>query len=313
MHQPPGCWTDRGRRPTNQDTAIHLMLGEEAEVAAVADGMGGHQAGEVASREALEALVAALRRGEGLRDAIRVANDVVYDLALQSPELRGMGTTLVAFLRRGREYEIANVGDSRAYRIEDGEITLITRDHSFVAEAIASGQLTEEEARRSRWRNALTRAVGTDPDVEADIFGPFAIERPHTILLCSDGLYRWLEEAEVPALIAAAPALEPAAALLGRTALQGGSDDNITALLVGLRPPLTPSESDVPPRARLPRTLAGPDRSVPALGAETDSWPRQLEPPRRHWLQWRRWEPVAFVIVVIGMLAGLLALLLRLQ
>lgn len=330
MHLPPGCWTDPGRRSMNQDAAVREAIGDDAEVAAVADGMGGHAAGEIASREALQALVAALKRGDGLRQAVRAANETVYNLAQRSPELQGMGTTLVAYLRRGESYEIANVGDSRAYLLEGEEVTRITRDHSFVAEAVASGRLTEEEAQRSRWRNALTRAVGTEPEVEPDIYGPFTTEHPHTLLLCTDGLHRWLEEAELPMLVAAEPEVEAAAAALGRTALQRGGDDNITVLLVEVGQqakarqlaasevavvevePALPPKLDAAGRVLRPPGPLGlisrPDTFQSLLPGGT---PDQLRALRRFWRRWRRLEPFVFVLALVGVLIGLVALVLR--
>jgi protein phosphatase len=334
MIHPAGYWSDPGRRPTNQDAVIRAVLGEGVEVAAVADGMGGHAAGEVASREALRALVAALRRGAGLREAVHEANRLVYRQALASPELQGMGTTLVAYLRRGREYEIGNVGDSRAYLLDGGTIRRLTRDHTFVAEAVASGELTEEEARRSRWRNALTRAVGTEPEVEADIFGPFGAERSHSVLLCTDGLHRWLAESEIVDLVAAAPDPGSAPALLGEAALRGGSDDNVTVLLVEVAPdaaaiPALASGLPPEPAPGLPPRLAGwanvlrPQAQPGLVSRATErvhtrrraagQGARRSNRSRRGERQGHPWEPLAFAVVVLGVLVGVAALLLRLR
>jgi protein phosphatase len=330
MDHPRASWTDPGRRQTNQDAAIRASLGADVEVAAVADGMGGHLAGEVASREALRALVAALQRGAGLREAVRAANESVYRRALQSPECQGMGTTLVVYLRRGQEYEIANVGDSRAYLVEGGTITRITRDHSFVAEAVASGELTEAEAMHSRWRNALTRAIGTDPEVEADLFGPFTVDRPHAVLLCTDGFHRWLAEAEVPEVIAAAPDPGTAVANLGQAALRGGSDDNITLLLIEVKPEpaVNPNVAAAPVREReLPPRLSRAERALrpgapPGLmtqfvgrrrgGREGHEGREERSGRLLRRARWRgTWEPLAFMVVVLGVLYGLTVLVLR--
>jgi serine/threonine protein phosphatase PrpC len=277
----------------NQDAAVALELGDGVEVAAVADGMGGHAAGEVASREALEAVVEALRGGASLVEAVEAANRAVYRRAASSPEWHGMGTTLLVLLRRGRHYEIANVGDSRAYRIEGGTARRITRDHSFVAEAMAAGELTEEEAARSPWRNALTRAVGTDPSVEIDLFGPFDTERPHTVLLCTDGCYRWVEEAELAARLSAAPTPREGAAALGEAALAGGSDDNVTALVIKFGATAA-VRADPSPR---PSALAPPPM-VPALGKR-----RARLRPRGAGREW-----LALLLIVLALAAYLIAL-----
>lgn len=292
-----GWWSAAGRRAVNQDAAIALELGEGEEVAAVADGMGGHAAGEVASREALEAVVAALRAGSSLVEAVEAANRAVYRRAAESPEWHGMGTTLLVLLRRGHRYEIANVGDSRAYRIEGGTARRITQDHSFVAEAMAAGELTEEEAARSPWRNALTRAVGTDPEVEVDLFGPFETTPPHTVLLCTDGCYRWVGDAELAARLNAAPTPREGAAALGEAALAGGSDDNVTALVIefGATAVARPTEP--------PRTPA-PTPPTPALSSAPASSKRRPRPrPRGAGREW-----LALLLIVLALVAYLIAL-----
>jgi protein phosphatase len=312
MPSPTACWTDPGRRRTNQDAAISALLADNGEVVAVADGMGGHAAGEVASQQALNALVAALRGGADLRAAIRTANRAVYEQAQEASELQGMGTTLVVYLRRGRQYEIANVGDSRAYLIEEGSITQISRDHSFVAEAIASGELTEEEARHSPWRNALTRAIGTDPEVEPDLFGPFDATRPQTILLCTDGFHRWVPEAEVPTRIAAAGEPQVAAATLGQAALRQGSDDNVTVMLIEVGSPSVASAAvagEVVASEAVRDAQAWPGR----LGQVGEAGARQgrhgpAAQIRRTWRRWQRWDLFYFAILLLGLLAYLAAL-----
>jgi protein phosphatase len=280
-----GCWTDAGRRRTNQDAAISAAIDEDTEVAALADGMGGHAGGEIASQQALHALVAALRGGADLQDGVRAANRVVYRQANESPKLQGMGTTLVVYLRRGDRYEVANVGDSRAYLIEDGAIRLLTRDHSFMAEAVASGELTEEEARLSPWRNALTRAIGTDPEVEVDLFGPFDVTPGQTILLSSDGFHRWVLEEEVCGHIAVATELQTAAAALGEAALQGGSDDNVTVMLIEVGAPALMVGAALPERR--------PGRSS------------QLQKNMR---RWRRLDFLYFSVVLVVLLICLASL-----
>lgn len=237
IQDPPACWTHRGGRRTNQDAAVALRLEDGRELVAVADGMGGLVAGAVASRLALETLVLSLRQGAGLLQAVRSANAAVCRAPADHPEWQGMGTTLVALLRTAGQYEIANVGDSRAYRIDQLGIEPLTRDHSFIAEAIERQELSLEEARRSPWRHAVTRALGLAPDVEVDTFGPFPIRAPHYLLLCSNGLVNSLPDASLRDQFADDPGPETAAERLGSAALAAGSSDNVTAAVARFGPP----------------------------------------------------------------------------
>ncbi|MGI9189746.1 MAG: PP2C family protein-serine/threonine phosphatase [Longimicrobiaceae bacterium] len=222
-------YTHRGRRKANQDAVLLHSFDEDREIVAVADGMGGHAAGEVASARALQTLVAELETGADLGDAIQAANSAVHTQALANPEQSGMGTTLVVLLREGSGYRIANVGDSRAYRLDASGVSQITRDHSFVAEAVREGRLSADEVTRTPWRNALTRAVGTDAQTAADVFGPFAVDSDHVILLCSDGLYRTVPDADLQRYVLASDGLQAAVNSLAALAFRRGSDDNISA------------------------------------------------------------------------------------
>lgn len=217
-----------GRRPSNQDAVVAQRLPDGRELTAIADGMGGHAAGEVASARALEVLVQELRRGVDLREAFAAANQVIHEEARQHGERRGMGTTMVALLTSSNGYRVANVGDSRAYRIDGDGIQQITADHSVVAEASRDGGFSADDLANSPWRNALTRAIGTDPTVEVDIFGPFEAEAPHAVLLCSDGLYKSLPDEVIREYVLATPDLETAVRSLAAVAYRLGSDDNIT-------------------------------------------------------------------------------------
>ena len=222
-------YTHRGRRKANQDAVLLHSFGEDRTLVAVADGMGGHAAGEVASARALQTLLAEIEGGADLGDAIQAANSAVHAQAVANPQQSGMGTTLVVLLREGGSYRIANVGDSRAYRIDADGVAQITRDHSFVAEAVREGRLSADEVTRTPWRNALTRAVGTDADTEADVFGPFPVASDHAILLCSDGLYRTVPDADLQRYLLASEGLQAGVNSLAALAFRRGSDDNISA------------------------------------------------------------------------------------
>jgi PPM family protein phosphatase len=225
---PVAYYTHRGRRRSNQDAVLVHRLDNGAELLAVADGMGGHSAGEVASRMALDTLVAELEQGAQLEPALRASNARVFQSAQERPEWHGMGTTLVALLRHGDSYELANVGDSRAYLIDSAAIRQITLDHSYSAEATRSGVMTAEEIARSPWRNALTRSVGTEATVEIDVFGPFSTRAPHAILLCSDGLYKTVGDNLIREYVLSIDDLGTSAQALAALAYRRGSDDNIS-------------------------------------------------------------------------------------
>src|SRR5947209_8382280 len=157
---------------------------------AVADGMGGHQAGEVASATALEALRAAVASGEPLREAIEGANEAVLEKSESNHELHGMGTTLTAgMLGTDGHLVVGHVGDSRAYLVRDGELTQITNDHSLVEEMVRGGELTPEQAEVHPQRSIITRALGIDPRVDVDVY-PIELQDGDRILLCSDEIGR---------------------------------------------------------------------------------------------------------------------------
>ncbi|CAN5338001.1 protein phosphatase 2C domain-containing protein [soil metagenome] len=227
-------YSHAGRRRANQDAAVARTLPDGRELLAVADGMGGHLAGEIASARALEALIRRIEPGASLIEAVRAANAAVHSDASRSAELQGMGTTLVALLHDSSGYDIANVGDSRAYRIDEDGIRQLTLDHSFTAEAMRAGTMSSQEAASSPWRNALTRAVGTDAEVEIDHFGPFPAEPPHVVLLCSDGLYKAVSEPLIREYVLATEDLNTAVHSLAALAFRNGSDDNITAAALEL-------------------------------------------------------------------------------
>ena len=224
-------YSAKGKRSSNQDAVAVGVLADGRSVAAVADGMGGRLAGDVASRRALEVVFERLGAGDELSHAVEEANRAVFAESNKDPELHGMGTTVVALLQVGDEYHIANVGDSRAYRLASDGIFQVTADHSFTAEAVEAGDMTPEDAVLSPWANALTRAIGTDPHVEVDVFGPFDATESHTVLLCSDGFHKPLSEEGILTSVLGCDGEDPARELT-EIALRAGSDDNVTIALV---------------------------------------------------------------------------------
>lgn len=204
-------------------------LGDGRVLVAVADGMGGHAAGEIASAIALETLVEALREGRSLGAAFELANRRVHERA-REPGRQGMGTTLVAALVDGAEAHFANVGDSRGYLVSAQGIRRLTVDHSFVAEAVKRGQ-PEAEAMAGPWKDALTRSIGTEAEVEVDVFGPIAIEPDSALVVCSDGLYKALSDGDLLRIYAQSASTRGAAQSLVTSALDNGSDDNISVAI----------------------------------------------------------------------------------
>ncbi|MBW4026822.1 MAG: Stp1/IreP family PP2C-type Ser/Thr phosphatase [Acidobacteria bacterium] len=203
----------------------------------VCDGMGGAAGGEIASRRAAEAVRERLCNGDAapsarrLEAAICAANRALYEMAEREPALHGMGTTLVALLTTGRKAWIANVGDSRCYLLRGGCLTLLTKDHSLVAEQVRLGQLTAQEANGSPLRNVITRAVGIDRTVASEI-SPFEAEPGDLLLLCTDGLTREVPDDTLAQLLRNGDDLEHTCETLIMAAKAAGGHDNITCLLV---------------------------------------------------------------------------------
>ncbi|MDX1692066.1 MAG: Stp1/IreP family PP2C-type Ser/Thr phosphatase [Acidimicrobiia bacterium] len=224
--------TDTGRvRDHNEDAVWPEEDGsaDEPVIVAVADGMGGHAGGEVASSIALETATSV-----GGEPAMRVqaANVAVVDAADKRPRLSGMGTTLtLGLLDPDGDLDIAHVGDSRAYLFRGGELEQVTRDHSYVADMIDAGKLTREEAAHHPYRSVLTRAVGLDPTVEVDSYG-VVLEAGDRILLCSDGVTDMIDDDRIASILADADAAADAADGLVEAANEAGGGDNITVVVV---------------------------------------------------------------------------------
>lgn len=202
----------------------------------VADGMGGHAAGEVASQIAVETLFqtyytgAALPPDQALGAALAAANESVMHEAAADIRRAGMGTTLVAGLLYGRDLLVANVGDSRAYLFRDDQLTQVSQDHSWVAERVAAGMLKPDEAARHPYRNVVTHSLGPDRDPTPDFFH-LTVEPGDQLLLCTDGLSNVLTAAEMTAVLSAYPA-DQAADLLLATTLERGAPDNVTLAII---------------------------------------------------------------------------------
>ena len=235
--------TDKGRvRPTNQDIyRLEVCPEKESAFVLVCDGMGGANAGNVASRFAADSFLAdaagaldsapdEIMRHKTMLHALEKANDTVFGLAGRQPEFRGMGTTLVGAFVQGREASILNVGDSRAYLCDGETLRQVSEDHSYVEEMRRLGRISAEDARTHPQKNLITRAVGVDATVEGDLF-EVELRDTDILLLCSDGLTGMVEDEKIAEVLAKAGTLEDKGRELLTLALEGGGRDNITVAL----------------------------------------------------------------------------------
>jgi serine/threonine protein phosphatase PrpC len=226
--------TDPGRkRRRNEDSFVI-----EPPLFAVADGMGGAQAGEVASRLAAAAFrefheADELDSEQRVAAIIQEANRRIYERASSDAQASGMGTTITAALVDSDRLAIGHVGDSRAYRLRAGVLEQLTDDHSLVADLVRSGRLTPEEADTHPQRSVITRALGTDSEVDVDTFS-VEVEPGDVFLLCSDGLTSMVSDEEIHDLVAGASSLEQAAKSLVKAANRAGGEDNVTVVLFAL-------------------------------------------------------------------------------
>ena len=262
--------TDPGRvRRRNEDAFVCTPP-----LFAVADGMGGAQAGEIASRLAAAAFRDYLAHAPEdvdpdpearLRSIIQEANRRIYARAANDPKVSGMGTTVTAALLSGGRVAVGHVGDSRAYRVRDGNLEQLTQDHSLVADLVRSGRLTPQEAEIHPQRSVITRALGTDAAVVVDSFS--ALAQPGDVfLLCSDGLTTMVDEGTLVATIAGTPDLDAAARSLVAAANARGGEDNVTVVLFALEEG-EPGDEDTLSGLKLPLEEAAPQEAVSAPAA----------------------------------------------
>ena len=231
--------TDVGsKRSMNQDFFYcnENAVGSFRNLFIVADGMGGHKAGDHASKLCVESMVDSVGKSSHktpvtiFEEAVDIANDKIYSAAKANAEFEGMGTTMVACTLFGETMYVANIGDSRLYLLRDG-ISQITDDHSLVEELVKQGNITESEARVHPQKNIITRALGTDGQVSADFF-EVTVQKGDIVLLCSDGLSNMLDDEDMEYIVRHSDTLEEAGTVLVARANQSGGDDNITVVLV---------------------------------------------------------------------------------
>jgi PPM family protein phosphatase len=225
--------TDTGRaRRENEDSSF-----ARAPLFVVADGMGGAQAGEVASKIAVEVFQGGLPEGgspeERLAGCAQAANQRIYEVSRTDDERAGMGTTLTAVYVDDNDLAVAHVGDSRAYLFRDGELGRLTQDHTLVEELLKRGKLTEEQAAEHPQRSIITRALGIDPQVEVDTW-TYAARAGDVVLMCSDGLTSMISEKQIAEVLSQEPDLDRAAERLIAEANEAGGRDNITVILFSL-------------------------------------------------------------------------------
>lgn len=231
--------TDVGMvRNTNQDYVFcsNNPIGSLSNLFLVADGMGGHNAGDYASKCCVENIVAAIEQSNLkspisiLEQAMQKANAAVYETAESDVALQGMGTTVVAVTIIGTEMYIANVGDSRAYLIRE-YIHQVTEDHSWVEEMVRKGEIDRKDARLHEKKNVITRAIGIGPMVQADFY-EISLEDGDIVAMCTDGLSNMVEDDEIYEIVKNSETLESAGKELVRTANANGGKDNIGLILV---------------------------------------------------------------------------------
>ena len=239
--------TDTGRARRNNEDSV--ALDEAGRIAVLADGMGGYNAGEVASGMASERVKGELgQRLKGLGptpnesemktallDAVDSANREVYDAAMSHPEYAGMGTTLVVAVYRGERLWLGHIGDSRGYRFRNGHLEQLTRDHSLLQEQIDAGLITAEQAAYSMHKNLVTRAVGVDELVDLEIHD-YPVEPGDLLLMCSDGLSDMLSDEQIEQLLRTNDSLPAAGAMLVQAANAAGGRDNIAVVLARAKP-----------------------------------------------------------------------------
>jgi protein phosphatase len=231
-----GAATDVGRRRDhNEDAYATFATADGGAVLVVADGMGGHLAGEVASALAIEVLQRELTRpaadrAAALRAAVERANQEIWEEAERDAAKAGMGSTIVAaILIDGRAY-LANAGDSPAYLVRGGETEQLTHDHGLVAEQVEAGMIDEQDAEHHPFRHILTRCLGADAQIDVELYPPRELAAGDVLVLCSDGLTEHVKKREVAALVAAADPAEAARGLIA-VANQRGGHDNITVVV----------------------------------------------------------------------------------
>lgn len=296
--------TDTGRQRRVNEDAFHAR----APLFIVADGMGGAQAGEVASGTAVEMIPGEIAPDGGsveqrLADAVQAANARIHELSVSDDERAGMGTTLTAAWVGEKEVTLVHVGDSRCYRWRDGSLERLTDDHSLVEEMVRQGRLTPEEAAVHPQRSIITRALGPEDVVEPDTLTVPA-RGGDLFLLCSDGLTSMIGEDEIAAVLASTDDIEAAGRALVDRANEAGGKDNITVVLFRLEGVGTTPEEEVELTRLNMEAVSAPAAAAPAAAAVERRAPRAPRPAEKK----RGWRPgfgtLLIVVLVVAIAAG---------
>jgi serine/threonine protein phosphatase PrpC len=305
--------TDTGRQRRDNEDSAYVRV----PLFVVADGMGGAQAGEVASALAVEEFRRGLPDAEAgqatteqrLAARVQTANRRIYETAQTERDQSGMGTTLTAVYLDGSDLVIAHVGDSRAYVLRNSELTRLTHDHSLVEELMRRGKLTPEQAAEHPQRSIITRALGIEPDVEVDTWS-YPARAGDVVLLCSDGLTSMIDEGLVAQVLRSTPDLEQAGEQLIREANEAGGRDNITVILfavadtddtaTGLDPATAPATTMM---TAGPPLMAGSSERVPPRLARTQGR-RPKAPAKRGEGLWFKVAAAVFSVAVVLFLFG---------
>jgi len=291
--------TDQGLVRANNEDAF--LIDDERALFAVADGMGGHRGGEVASHTAIEALRAAVASGTHIRDAIVRANDAVLARADGDDELTGMGTTLTAIIAvEGNQLLIGHVGDSRAYLLRAGVLHRETEDHSLVEELVREGRLTPEQAESHPQRAIVTRALGVDEDVDVDVYR-LTLEAGDRVVLCSDGLTTMVRERDIERLAHDEADTQHLADALVRAANDAGGEDNTTVVVIDVLE-VDPAGA-VDPTAILAEAAAPISRSTVLAPVDPPDPPVPRE-PRLRGSRRRAVRSVALVLLPLLIILG---------
>jgi PPM family protein phosphatase len=295
--------TDPGRKRALNEDAVVQVVTHYGGIFIVADGMGGHRTGELASQMAVGQIAEVLKRNEpspqGLLEAYEAANEAIYR-AGQKPESRGMGTTCTALWLDLPYALIAHVGDSRAYLLRDGELIQLTQDHSWVADRVRQGLLSEEEARNHRWRNVITNALGSFPSARVDLLG-LKVRPGDVFLLCTDGLSGVLEDRVLSEIILTNPP-EPAVAKLIKLANDWGGPDNVSAVVVTIGSQV----AEHPKPYALPLEASNGQPVRLQSGDDPEVLTTQIVEPEKKLTFWQRWGSVVLLLLWFGLLGFVL-------
>lgn len=304
-------------RQVNEDSKL-----TDPPLFAVADGMGGHASGDVASAIAVEVLRASLKQSDSIADAVHNANKAIFQKAAKDPDLTGMGTTITAMWADDRSAQIAHVGDSRAYLLRDGQLSRLTTDHTVVNRLVQQGRILPEDADRHPQRSYLERALGVDPEVEVDVHVLDMVPGDR-VLLCSDGLFGMIDDDLIQNVMVSEDSPQRAAERLCEEAVHAGGNDNVTTVVVdfpesertsssGAGTTTSFAETAAPPASRTTGPVTGSTGRVQTMSAPRPSPPNPpgirssstSSPPRsggkNHLLVW-----LAVAIVVLGAAAFL--------